>query len=107
MEASLWDWPGNPEQLWVRDAQGDLLPSQVLAHGASDWSHRRTDLLVQMEVPALGYTTVVVTEEEKQSFCFSALPPNPRVTVYQPLILENDVVKITFREEDLSIASYI
>ncbi len=107
MEASLWDWPGNPEQLRIHDIRGRLLPSQVLAHGTLDWSHRRTDLLVEVAVPALGYTTVLVTEEEKQSFCFSALPPDPRVTSYQPLVLENDVVKITFREEDLSISSYL
>ncbi len=107
MEASIWDWPGNPEQLRVHSADGRLLASQVLAHGTLDWSHNRTDLLIELSVPALGYTTVVVTEEEKQSFCFSALPPDPRVTHYQPLVLENEVVKITFREEDLSVASYI
>ncbi len=107
VEASLWDWPGNPEQLQVHTADGTLVSSQVLAQGTLDWSHNRTDLLIELSVPALGYTTVVVTEAQKQSFCFSALPPDPRVTYYHPLVLENDLVKITFREEDLSVASYI
>lgn len=105
-EATVWDWPGNPDQLRVRDTGGNLLPVQVTKHGSLDWNHVRTDLLIELKVPAFGYTTVCLTEEPREGFCFSALPPDPRVTYYHPLVLENDRVKLTFREEDFSLASY-
>lgn len=62
----------------------------------------RTDILVKASVPAFGYTTVRITEGEKNDFCFAALPPDPRVTYYEPLIMENALVRVVFDEADYS-----
>ena len=66
----------------------------------------RTDILVKASVPAFGYTTVRITEGEKNDFCFAALPPDPRVTYYEPLIMENALVRVVFDEADYSVRSY-
>ena len=106
LEATLWDWPGNPEQIAASDAQGNPLACRVARQVAADWNHQRTDILVEAEVPAFGYTTVKVEEAEKHSFCFAAMPPDPRTTSYPESILENDLVRIRFDDGNFSVISY-
>jgi len=107
LEATLWDWPGNPELIQAFDVQGNPLPVSAVTMQGVDWSHIRTDILVKASVPAFGYTTVKISEGSKTGFCFCALPPDPRVTYYHPLVLENDLVKIEFDQGDLSVKKYI
>ena len=106
VEATLWDWPGDPERIKATDSQGVSLDCRVVKQQPNDWNHLRTDILVHARVPALGYTTVKIEEAEKESFCFSAMPPDPRVTYYYKNILENDLVRIVFDDHDFSIRSY-
>ncbi|MDY4219502.1 MAG: glycoside hydrolase family 38 C-terminal domain-containing protein [Candidatus Faecousia sp.] len=107
LEATVWDWPGNPEQMEAFDASGNPLPCTAVTCSNLDWNHIRTDVRILAAVPALGYTTVRITEGEKQDFCFSALPPDPRVTYYRPLVLENRLVRVEFDTLDLSLKSYV
>lgn len=107
LEATLWDWPGDPDRIRAVDVEGKELPVSAVTVSGLDWSHIRTDILVQAKVPAMGYTTIKVDEAEKQSFCFCELPPDPRVLYYPPLVLENELVRVEFNEEDLSISRYM
>ena len=106
LEATVWDWPGDPERIQAFDIQGTPLPIVANTISGLEWNHIRTDLLIKCRVPALSYTTVRIAEAEKKSFCFCALPPDPRVTYYHPLVLENKIVRIVFDEADLSVKSY-
>ncbi len=106
LEATLWDWPGDAKRIQAFDASGAPLPITARTINNLEWNHIRTDILVKARVPALGYTTVRITEAEKTSFAFCELPPDPRVTYYPALVLENELVKITFDPSDLSIQSY-
>lgn len=107
LEATIWDWPGDARLIQAFDAQGNSLPVTATTTGKLDWSHYRTDLLIQAKVPALGYTTIRITEGQKQSFCFCELPPDPRVIYYPALVLENDLVRVEFDEADLSVKRYV
>ncbi len=107
LEATLWDWPGDPERIRAFDAQGRELAVCAVTIPELEWNHIRTDILVRASVPALGYTTVRIGEGEKQSFCFTALPPDPRVTYYHPLVLENDLARVEFDRADLSVKCYV
>ncbi len=107
LEATLWDWPGDTKRMQAFDAKGNSLPITANATKDLEWNHIRTDILVKAAVPALGYTTIRITEGEKTSFAFCELPPDPRVTYYPPLVLENELVKVTFSPADLSIQSYV
>ena len=107
LEATVWDWPGDPGRVAAYDVQGNALPVVATTSRREDWSHIRTDLLIQAKVPALSYTTIRIEESEKQSFCFSALPPDPRVHIFRPLVLENDLVKVEFDAATLAIKSYV
>ena len=107
LEATIWDWPGDAGRVAAYDVQGNPLPVAATTVNRLDWSHLRTDLLIRAKVPALSYTTIRIEESEKQSFCFSALPPDPRVHVFRPLVLENDLVKVEFDYTTLAIKSYV
>jgi len=105
LEATLWDWTGDHKRIRAFDVSGDPLPVCATGKPRGDSGHIRTDLLVKVPVPALSYTTVRIDEGEKHSFAFCELPPDPRVIYYPPLILENELVKVTFRRSDLTIQS--
>ena len=107
LEATIWDWPGDPGRVAAYDVQGNPLPVAASTSKREDWSHIRTDLLIQTKIPALSYTTIRIEENDKQSFCFSALPPDPRVHIFRPLVLENDLVKVEFDYATLAIKSYV
>lgn len=106
-EFTLWDWPGNPEHMKAFDAKGTPIACRVVRQVPNDWNHLRTDVLAEVEIPAFGYTTIKVEEGERDSFCFSAMPPDPRVTRYCDNVLENDLVKITFDNANFAIVSCV
>ena len=105
-EATVWDWPGDPGRIAAYDVQGNALPVTAYQKGHGS-SHVQTNLLVRVKVPALSYTTIRIEESEKQSFCFSALPPDPRVHLFRPMVLENDLVRVEFDTTTLAIKSYV
>ena len=107
LEATLWDWPGDFRRVQAFDSQGNRLNICAVGKPTHESGHMRTDLLVQAAIPALSYTTVKIVESEKHSFAFCELPPDPRVIYYPPLIMENDLVKVTFSPADYSIRSYM
>ena len=105
-EATLWDWPGDPSLIQAYDKEGNPIPCRVVRHSSVEWNHVRTDILVEADVPAFGYTTIKINEREKNHFCFSAMPPDPRVISYPETILENDLVRVHFDKRNFSILSY-
>ena len=106
LEATLWDWPGDGRRIQAFDSQGNALPVCVSGQSRNDSGHARTDILLKLSVPALSYITVRIEEGEKKSFAFCELPPDPRCIYYKPLILENELAKVTFDPADLTIQSY-
>ena len=107
LEATLWDWAGDPRRIQAFDSKGNPLSVCVSGKSGNDSGHARTDILLKVMVPALSYITVRIEEGEKKSFAFCELPPDPRCIYYKPLVLENELVKVTFDPADLTISSYI
>ena len=68
VEAVIWDWPGDPARLIVRDAAGGVVPHQVIPNeidpfqGAAYWGHQYLRVLVVVTVPGCGYTTCSLGE---------------------------------------------
>ncbi len=107
LEASVWDWTGNPAQLRAYDEAGNPLPCCAVQEPQNLRGHSKTGLLIQAKVPAMGYTTVRITEAERDGFHFCELPPAPRATYYHPVVLENELVRVEFDRTDLSVKSYV
>ena len=61
----MWDWDGDLERLAFQDEGGRSLRHQVLDRGWNDyWGHRYLRVLVEADVPACGYGTIVLTETD-------------------------------------------
>ncbi|MFP4383567.1 MAG: glycoside hydrolase family 38 C-terminal domain-containing protein [Spirochaetia bacterium] len=63
-EILLWDWPGKPEHIRVKDENGEILPSAVIEVGQGTyWRHTFIRVAVRVELLGLGFRDVLVTDE--------------------------------------------
>lgn len=108
----VWDWNGDKSRLRIKDSQGNVTRYQMLENDVipffnqTYWGHTYTKLLVDVTVPALGYSTYVLYEDDefKNELC---LPKEPRVEYEDRFILENELVKVVFDSKTLSIVSFV
>lgn len=96
-ELTIWDWVGDIRRIRFTDARGGILRHQ-LVDGQSQWfwDHRFLRILVETEVPALGYTTVILREEEADSYPVYRQPQCRSEYPFNDIILENDLICARF-----------
>ncbi len=95
-EMHIWDWYGNPSCLTVTDTSGNAVPFDHINTAQGQWNHLCTTLHIQVKIPAYGYSTYIISEKPRDSFRFAYFPPDPRVTYYSDLALENDYIRAEF-----------
>ena len=98
---TVWDLPVEPQHILVRDAQGCEIPVQLVDKG-DYWGHKRLDLALQISVPALGYTTVSLTERERAhgpSYPFDWEGPEAP----NRYVLDNGLLRAVFSNLDFSL----
>jgi alpha-mannosidase len=107
VELVVWDWVHDLERLVCLDDCGKPLPFQALDRGFNGyWGHNYLRLLVQVEVPACGYRTIVVDESEAvmESVRF---PQDPRVELPWEVRLENEHLKASFDRQSCALVSLV
>ena len=96
-ELTLWDWVGDLRRLKVTDAAGNLLRHQLVdSEQQWYWDHKYMRLLVEAEVPSMGYTTIIVSEEEARSYPVYRQPPKRTDDPFDDMVLENEYIRATF-----------
>ena len=96
-ELTLWDWVGDLRRLQVKDASGKILRHQLVDSDQQwYWDHRYLRLLVEAEVPPMGYTTVIVSEAEAGSYPVYRQPEKRTDDPFDDIILENEYIRATF-----------
>ncbi|MDX1359367.1 MAG: alpha-mannosidase, partial [Clostridia bacterium] len=106
-EILIWDWEGERDRLSVKNSKGESVKSQVLEFNDKNyWDHTFTRLLIVAEVPAYGYSTYVIYEEEAADFEV-AWSMWPRLEKPDVFILENDLVKAEFDDVSMRLKSFI
>lgn len=108
VELTVWDWPLAPERVSVCDEAGRELPHYLVdAVPLHYWAHYYFRVLVKCPVPAFGYCTLLLRENQ----CPPEVPvyPNhvfPRMDYpVDNLVLENDCIRVEFDTESLRICS--
>lgn len=95
-EVVVWDWSGDLDRLVCRDSKGELVEHQLLDHGFNHyWGHSFVRLLLDVDVPAYGYATYVITETDEFDIPIRH-NRDPRVEKPPCFILENDLIKAVF-----------
>ena len=111
-EAVIWDWPGDPARLLVKDAAGGVLPHQVIPNdvdpfqGNAYWGHQYMRILVTVSVPGCGYTTCSLGEGVPRDLPVHA-GSEPRVQHPPEYVLENDLVRAVFDPHSASLLSFV
>ncbi|MBO5070990.1 MAG: alpha-mannosidase, partial [Roseburia sp.] len=96
VELTVWDWTGDLKRVQMKDFHGNPIPFQLLdAQNAQYWDHQYFRVLAEVKVPALGYTTVVLSEEEPEAYPIYLYTYKwDRIgSAYDDFILENDLVR--------------
>jgi alpha-mannosidase len=97
VEFTLWDWDYDLALAELTDYAGHKLPFQLLdREPLTYWDHRYVRFIARVEVPAGGYTTVVLGEKE-YSGASLLNSRDPRLEApHGPIVLENDLLRAEF-----------
>lgn len=69
VELTVWDWTGDLKRIQVKDYNGTPIPFQLLDdQSLFYWDHLYFRVLARVTVPAMGYTTVVLSEKELETY---------------------------------------
>jgi alpha-mannosidase len=109
VEFTAWDWTYDLRHVEVTDTFGNKLPFQLLDKEPQRyWDHMYFRFIALVEVPASGYTTVILKEAEmgkQYPFYFNPFPRTDQV--HESVVLENDYLKAKFDPETGALCSLI
>ena len=106
-EIVVWDWQGDTDRIVFKDADGNKIEHQLLDSGFNSyWGHNYMRVLIKARVPACGYATYILTEEEETGITL-LFPKDPREEYIDEFVLENDYVKAVFDTRNAAIVSLI
>ncbi|MCL6547626.1 MAG: alpha-mannosidase, partial [Alicyclobacillus sp.] len=107
VELVIWDWNYNLRRMRFTDAQGRVLEHQLLDSAQTGyWGHQYVRVLVRAAVPAGGYNTIVLTEEDGSPAPLP-FPDDPRVERPHGYVLENRSLRAIFDSRDGSLVSLV
>lgn len=90
VELTSWDWVGDLKRAYVTDAAGRKLPFQLVDGQLQKyWDHQYFRFLVQAEVPAAGYTTVVLRQRQAEKYPVYFQSGERVSALFDDLVLEN------------------
>ncbi len=99
VEITVWDYLGDLRYLKVSDEDGNPLPFQRLDRRLQTyWDHKYFRFLVTAEIPAYGYTTVVLDQGENEGEypLFYQGEHRTNGIDFKDFVLENEHLKATF-----------
>ncbi|MCL2831959.1 MAG: hypothetical protein FWD78_02205 [Treponema sp.] len=113
VEFTVWDWNYDMDRIEMTYAPdsnqnpGSKLPFQTLDKEPQRyWDHWFFKLIAPVEIPASGYTTVVLKEAEMGKNYPFYFQPFPRTEpVHGPVILENEFIKAVFDPQTGALSS--
>ncbi len=96
MELTVWDWTGDIRRIQVKDYEGNPVPYQVLDEELNTyWDHKYMRVLVEVTVPACGYTTVVLSQSELLEYpVYLQESTNQVARLFDDYILENEYIRV-------------
>ena len=96
-EITVWDWRGDMRYLSVTDADGKALPFQLLDGGLQHyWDHKFFRFLVYLTVPAMSYTTVVLSQGRMGDYPVYFQGSHRTADTDADYVLENELVRAVF-----------
>ena len=110
VELTVWDWIGDMKRIQMADSQGTPIAFQILdSRQHVYWDHKYFRMLAEVTVPAMGYTTIVLSEAELEAYpiYLNKIKPDRIGREWPDIILENEFVKATIHRKNGRIISLI
>lgn len=104
-ELTVWDWALPPERVEIRDEEGNVLPHMLVDIVPQHyWMHQYFRVMVKCQIPAFGYRTLMVTEND----CPPIVPASPYPRLDHPVdrfVLDNAHIRVELDRTSLRICS--
>ena len=108
VEITLWDWPFDINRIEVLGPDQEHLPHALLTREPEwYWDHQKMRLLTRISVPALGYSTLAVTEREAECYTTYRLDDVRTEPIHTDIVMENEHIRAVFSRMDGSLMSLI
>ena len=105
VEITCWDWTGDMRRITVKDTNGQELPCQLLDKETQKyWDHQYFRILVYVKIPALSYTTVVLSEKEVEEYPFYFNEAYNRLPDVDP-VLDNGIIRVVIDRRTGAVVS--
>ena len=107
-EITVWDWVGDLRRIQVKDFLGNAVPFQLVDHELQKyWDHQYFRILVDTSVPALGYTTITLSQMEAEEYLVY-LQTRERVSqFYDDYVLDNGIIRAVIDSRSGRLTSLI
>ncbi|NLA58017.1 MAG: alpha-mannosidase [Firmicutes bacterium] len=106
-EVVVWDWNGDLKRLVCKNAEGGIVAHQLLDSGVNEyWGHSYVRLLVEVDVPPCGYSTLVITETDEFQPAISYFLA-PRLEQPACFVLENEHIKVVLDTKNCAVVSFL
>jgi len=107
-EITVWDWVGDMRRIRFTDTKGNTLRHQLVDDRLQwYWDHRYIRILVEAEVPAMGYTTVIMEEAEATDYRVYRQPELRSEYPFDNPILENEFIRAEFHRASGCLISLV
>lgn len=108
VKVTIWDWPGDTARMTARAADGQPAAVQVLASGEQYWGHHYTDVVIDAQLPPMGYATYVIGEAPAVNTPFSPFAADRTdQTSDAPIVLENQRIRAQFDRGTMKCVSLV
>ena len=111
VELVLWDWmPRDAALVRLTLPDGTVVPHQIVGGGFHGyWDHNYTTLVARVTVPACGYTTLLLGENQSDLDLPQVKPFNGTDYRHVPdaFVLENELVRVELDVHDGTVVSYV
>jgi len=110
LELTIWDWrEADVPLLCFKTADGAVVPHQVVEAATNwYWYHTYVTALVQVKVPAGGWTTFILSESEDALTARAALSPHDQsIQAEDVYLLENQHIRVLLDPLDGTVVSFV
>lgn len=91
VELTAWDWLGDLQRARLTDEAGREIPLQLLDRNLEKyWDHHYFRFLAEVEVPATGYATVVLSQSEAERYPLYYQSGERTSATFEDRVLQNE-----------------
>lgn len=97
VEITVWDWVGDLRYIGMEKPDGTKVKCQLLTNKLEQyWDHKYLKIMAEVTAPALGYTTVVLKENDPDEYKIYYQNDTRSSHAYEDFVLENQYICAKF-----------